>query len=359
MFSLSLAVVLASGLLARAQITGTFPATPLASKHFPSPTDLPYQVDPDSHLVRGPQSGYNICNSTTEGPESLCQTSWVNGIDDFCLWSSPKPNETIGDTEGETVAYCTKQGHGTRLIPAGALQGVQYMITPAYRQVVGYIDQTLINLQADDFGGELDSGGQDNRGNPIGGIMYSTNITDGQTTQIINWSNFMGGSAFCIKVCDPANPDAENFCKHTLDRIGCAFNAPNNAQNGTFEVCHGDNGDFPGVYTSNGVVSTYTQPPESLGPITSMPYTPVVPSSSNCVTMTSAQIYTGLPTPSGASNTAASSGASRPAATAAGQGSSTATAGGAGSTNSPNDASALAISGISILGVVFASLFLS
>jgi hypothetical protein len=80
---------------------------------------------------------------------------------DFCLWSSPKPNEIIADTEGETVAYCSKPGHGTRLIPAGALTGVQYMITPAYRQVVGFIDQRLIDLQSDDFGGELDPDGAD------------------------------------------------------------------------------------------------------------------------------------------------------------------------------------------------------
>jgi hypothetical protein len=41
MFSLSLAFVFFAGSLVRAQqITGTFPATPLASKHFASPTDL-------------------------------------------------------------------------------------------------------------------------------------------------------------------------------------------------------------------------------------------------------------------------------------------------------------------------------
>lgn len=40
---------------------------------------------------------------------------------------------------------------------------------------------------------------------------------------------------------------------------------------------------------------TYVQPPESLGPVTSVPYTAVVPSSSNCVTYTSAALYTALP----------------------------------------------------------------
>ena len=60
--------------LAAAQ-TLTFPATPLNQLSFPKTTDLPYQIYPDSTpYVRGPQSGYNICNSTTEGDTSLCQT---------------------------------------------------------------------------------------------------------------------------------------------------------------------------------------------------------------------------------------------------------------------------------------------
>lgn len=78
------------------------------------------------------------------------------------------------------------------------------------------------------------------------------------------------------------------------------YNAPNNAQSGVLESCEGDNQDFPGVYyTTNdafaGGIQTVTynlkQPAESLGPITSIPYTPRVPASSNCVTYTSAMIY--------------------------------------------------------------------
>ena len=54
--------------------------TALYDKHF-SYTALPYQVDPDPNAVRGPQSGYNICNSTTEGQSSMCQTAFINAID--------------------------------------------------------------------------------------------------------------------------------------------------------------------------------------------------------------------------------------------------------------------------------------
>ena len=174
------------------------------------------------------------------------------------------------------------------------------MRTPDYVQVVGFIDQTFINLASDDFGGELDPHGADFRGNPLGGLAYSTAWSNGNNNsyeQVIEWHNFMGGNVFCIKMCDPSRPNAANFCQHIFDRIGCAYNAPNNAQNGTFESCEGDDQDFPGVYTdSTGQVQTYTQPPESLGAISTMPYQPKVPASSNCVTYTSEAIYAALPT---------------------------------------------------------------
>lgn len=102
----------------------------------------------------------------------------------------------------------------------------------------------------------------------------------------------MGGSGFCIKVCDPAGAHAADYCQHIFDRIGCKYNAPNAAQNNVFESCEGDNQDFPGVYTQDGTVMTYTQPPESLGAITSIPYEPRVPASSNCRTFSAAEIYT-------------------------------------------------------------------
>ncbi|KII85315.1 hypothetical protein PLICRDRAFT_179041 [Plicaturopsis crispa FD-325 SS-3] len=279
---------------------------PLADKRFNYPDQVPYMVDTDQGTRRGPQLGYNKCNSTTEGENSMCQTGFLNSLDDFCLWAPSKPNSLIADTEGEEVAWCTKPGRGTRVIPPGALQGVQFMRTPDYIQVVGFIDNTKINLQADDSGGELDPHGADLRGNPMGGLLYSngfpSNNGNNQTfQQVIEWHNFMGGNAFCFKACDPAGKNAADFCQHIYDRIGCAYNAPNAAQKGVYESCQGDNQDFPGIYTENGQVMTYTQPPESLGAIATMPYQPRVPASSNCVTFSSEQLYaTAAATSSGA-----------------------------------------------------------
>eukprot|EP00753_Platysulcus_tardus_P001069 PLAT11020.1.p1 GENE.PLAT11020.1~~PLAT11020.1.p1 ORF type:complete len:369 (-),score=-19.98 PLAT11020.1:217-1323(-) len=342
--------------------------TPLASKHFSYPSEIPYQVDP-ADGVRGPQQGYNLCNSTTENQNSMCQTSFVNHIDDFCLWAPPKPDQTIGDTEGEEVAWCTKKGHGTRLIPDGALQGVQYLKTPDYIQIVGFIDQKQINIASDDFGGELDPHGADLRGNPLGGLMYSNafpsnNGNNDSYQQVIEWHNFMGGNAFCIKVCDPAGAHAADYCQHIFDRIGCAYNDPNQAKNGTFEVCDSDNADYPGVYTSNGQVMTYTQPPESLGAITTMPYTARVAASSNCVQYESKALYTDLASVAGSGSSASATGSvTGTAKTAGATGGSSSRSGSAAqssSTGGTSGAEALGISAVSgIIGVTFAMMFLS
>ncbi|KAF8582331.1 hypothetical protein K439DRAFT_1351531 [Ramaria rubella] len=268
---------------------------PLVSKHFQY-TALPYMVD-KSDGPRGVQTGYNLCNSTTEGPNSLCQTATVNNLDDFCIWGPPKPNSTIADTEGELVAWCTKPGRGTRIIPAGALTGVQFMQTPDYLQVTGHINQTLINIFHGDSGGEEDPHGADGRGNPLGSLIFTngfpSNSGNNNTFQQANeWHYFLGDDMFCMKICDPAGAHPADFCQHIYDRIGCEYNAPAAYQDGVFEKCKGDNQDFPGIYTgANGVVSTYTQPPESLGDIQTMPYQPRVPASSDCQTFASTDLY--------------------------------------------------------------------
>ena len=162
----------------------------------------------------------------------------------------------------------------------------------------------------------------------------------------------MGGNAFCIKICDPQGKDPIAYCQNIYDRLGCAYNAPNNAKNGTFEVCDGDDMTPPGLYTSNGQTMTYFQPPESLGPIKSVPYTPVAPASSNCHTYPSTALYPSLPTPtSGATATG------RPSNSAGGA-TRSATAGAAAPTT--NGASAIGTSSVAtIVGVAFAMVFLS
>jgi len=262
---------------------------PLYLKRFTWP-NLPYQAD-TGNGPRGTQQGYNRCNATTQNQDSMCQTTLINSIQEFCLWGAAKPDSIVGNIEGEMVAYCTTKKFGTRLIPAGAITGVQVTRTPGYIQAVGFIDQTALNLQANDTGGEEDPHGADQRGNPLGALMYSSafNTPGGPPyTQVIEWSYFIGAGVFCYKACDPAGPNAPQLCQHIYDRIGCTYNAPAHYEsiNGTFTSCQGENQLPAGTYVENGVTKIYQQPPESLGPITSIPYKAAIPAVSNCQTFT-------------------------------------------------------------------------
>ncbi|KAF8912037.1 hypothetical protein CPB84DRAFT_1671164 [Gymnopilus junonius] len=229
------------------------PGTPILSTLTYAFTDLPYQVYP-FQVLRGPQFGFNQCNSTTLGPNSNCQTLIFNGPDDFCLWGSPDLNGEIGNVEAKVVAYCTKPYHGTRLIPPGAITGLQWTKTSGYIQAVGFINNTGIGLDPTDEGGELDPHGADLQGNPLGGVVYSngTADSDGHTlTQVHNWNTFVGGNAFCFKACFNSinSPD---YCENRYDLIGCSYNMPSAAQDGQFTECDGDLQDVVGVYTSGG-----------------------------------------------------------------------------------------------------------
>jgi len=182
----------------------TFPQTPLVSLHFPY-SSMPYQAVPQTY-VRGTQFGYNQCNSSTENQNSLCQDIFVNGISDFCFFAPPKPNSTISDTEAEEVSWCSKKGHGTRGIPPGTITGIQVLVNSNYIQYVAHIKQENVNVASGDFGGELDSGGQDELGNPMGGLCYSTAFSSDNTTyeQIASWNVFLGGNLMGMKICNPS-----------------------------------------------------------------------------------------------------------------------------------------------------------
>lgn len=100
-----------------------------------SPNNLPHTWEQD-------QTGYNDCNlrSNAANQTSLCQTAWVNSVEDFCIWGPPNPNSIVGNEERVMVAWCTKGNHGTRVIPDGALTGVHFVKTQDYIQVTGIGD---------------------------------------------------------------------------------------------------------------------------------------------------------------------------------------------------------------------------
>ena len=233
-------------------------------------SDLPYQVFTSTY-ARGTQSGYNQCNSTTQtqNQNSECQTLIVNSIFDFCLYDPGTPNSTISDTEGEEVAWCTTKEHGTRGISPGTFTGLQVLQRNCATQTTFSLSDSStkanVNIQPGDFGGELDGGGpggQDGLGNPIGAEVFSTAFsTDNSTYEhTLQWNVFIGGNQVGIKVCNPLGSDPAGYCQNTLDRIGLIYNMPNQAVNGTFEVCDSDAMDIPGVHTSGGQTLSYSRP---------------------------------------------------------------------------------------------------
>lgn len=161
-------------------------------------------------------------------------------------------------------------------------------------------------------------------------------------------NSFIGGGSFCFTICDPStsSDDQSAYCQNVYDRVGCVYNMPNNAQNGTFEVCDADLKTPVGVYVTNGATATWTQ--AFTGDI-SPPYTPVVPKSSNCVTYHSSDLYTDLPTPTGLTAT--------PSATGSSKGTSSTSP--SGSTPTSGATSIGVSSAAGLLGTLFAMAFLS
>ena len=179
--------------------------------------------------------------------------------------------------------------------------------------------------------------------------------------------SFIGGDRFCFKLCDPTRAGSRAYCQNIYDRFGMDFNCPTEPKRDVFESCEGENQDPPGVYTSNGVAVTYTQPPYGRPLPSTLPYVVRTPSVSNCRTFASSALYTANPTVAppvrtgttevvAAVNTGAvtSGGTGRPATTKTG------TTSGGFLPAATGAASHLGASmGVAVAGVVVSALFLS
>lgn len=98
----------------------------------PKPTyaldDLPQQYMGANRIPGGgeAQSGWNQCAKDSWNQKSLCQTAYINDLQDWCIWGPPEGGD-IGSTERVAVAYCTTKKHGTRLIPDGTITGAHFV----------------------------------------------------------------------------------------------------------------------------------------------------------------------------------------------------------------------------------------
>lgn len=89
------------------------------------------------------------------------------------------------------VSYCTRSGHGTRLIPEDTIQSAHFVHTDNFVQITGRLDQTKINVKKGDSGGEMDAHGADDKSNPIGAVVLGAN-KDGNLIQFPEWTSFLG-----------------------------------------------------------------------------------------------------------------------------------------------------------------------
>ncbi|KAL0959888.1 hypothetical protein HGRIS_011556 [Hohenbuehelia grisea] len=218
------------------------------------------------------QTGTNQCG-TTASQNSSCQNAYINSVEDFCLWGPPEPNHAVGNDERIVVAWCMKDGTGSRLIPDGTIQGAHFVQTPDFIQITGVGDLTKINVLKGDEGGELDPHGADGNGNPVGGLVFSTAF--GALQQVHEWTQFVSDTQFCFRAC--TGNRATQFCEHIYDVMGCNWNMPASYDAGTFENCKGDSGEPMGLYGG----SKFQQ---------GQPVTPPahhIPSSSSCSKFTS------------------------------------------------------------------------
>ncbi|GAA6051788.1 hypothetical protein JCM3770_004972 [Rhodotorula araucariae] len=214
-----------------------------------NPTDLP-------HTSEKGQYGYNDCTKFGDSASAKCQTLIMEGLEDFCLYAPPQ-KATIGDSERYEVAWCTKAGHGARLIPKDTLKGVHVIKTSRYIQWSGQGDLTKLNIPKGDQGGELDPHGADGNGNPIGAVVLTSQFT-GKLQQVKEWHSFISSNEFCVRICNPADPDAWKWCNHIYDTEGCYWNDPGNYGTG-FDTCKADVVAMaPGEYKlKNGATSTW------------------------------------------------------------------------------------------------------
>ncbi|KNZ58377.1 hypothetical protein VP01_1940g3 [Puccinia sorghi] len=232
------------------------------------PKNLPMKSDPDAG-----QTGYNRCGTTAK-PNSLCQTLFINSAEDFCVFGPPKPL-AVGEAERIAVAYCSKDGHGTRLIPPNTFTSMHYVRTPHYVQItaLGDVNQcpcSFIDLYSPKLTSHQTTKGEkwvslsfwvsipsskskscvsrilicvstysaDGHGNPIGGLVF------GERGQFDRWTEFLAYDELSIRAC--FNTDqAYRYCEHIYDVEGSRWNMPGNYDTPGFDQCEGDDVPLP------------------------------------------------------------------------------------------------------------------
>ncbi|KAF8889234.1 hypothetical protein CPB85DRAFT_1441416 [Mucidula mucida] len=194
---------------------------------------------------------------TAVNQTSMARLISLNSVDDWCIFAPPDAGVTIGESRPLSgVVHASAEQRPCdprRRRHWGILHQDGAPLWHFYVELKAYGDFTKLNLQDQDFGGELDPHGATGDGNPVGGNV-TTNAVTGEDQSFEEWMSFISYNQVCFRICTNANDtwSAGVMCEHKLDEMGCNFVMPGNYDfNGTFESCDGEVAYPPGVYITS------------------------------------------------------------------------------------------------------------
>ncbi|KAI9609928.1 hypothetical protein KEM48_006939 [Puccinia striiformis f. sp. tritici PST-130] len=188
------------------------------------PKNLPYKSDGAAG-----QTGYNRCG-TKATKDSQCQNLFINSAEDFCVFAPPTVL-SIGEAERIAVSYCSKNGHGTRLIPPGTFRTMHYVRTQHYIQITALGDFTKINVPAGDEGGEL---------------VLTVTVTPSVDWSLASEANSTNGpNSLLTMSCPSEHASIPTKLTGTANTFGSRWNMPGNYDGAGFDQCEGDDVPHP------------------------------------------------------------------------------------------------------------------
>ncbi|RKP00809.1 hypothetical protein CXG81DRAFT_8276, partial [Caulochytrium protostelioides] len=145
----------------------------------------------------------------------------------FCLMLPSQPNQSIGEAEGSSKAWCLPGAAatpGSTTLPSSAIKSAHVVLTDQYIQVTGVLDSQQLQLLAGDDGGMYDNapGGSE----PRSGVSNANNHPDYRNT--VSYVELVGPASgeYCLRICRLWTEGLEDACSNAQDTAGCHVVVP-------------------------------------------------------------------------------------------------------------------------------------
>jgi hypothetical protein len=123
----------------------------------------------------------------------------------FCSFLPTLPGQSISDSEGSAIAFCTQESQnaqGSIIFPTGFIKTAHFLKTDDYVQITGTMDPSKYHLDPSDGGGQ-----------------YDTNAPSG--AECTGYNNFVNlvepdNGLYCIRCCKETSN-----CKVGQSTVGC------------------------------------------------------------------------------------------------------------------------------------------